>query len=180
LSGQGWGGIGIAGVSGQREDGILIHRLDVATSVRLDYAALAGLLARAAGLDLAGEGHAVIAGLFRGVTLMSDAALPLLLLLLGMQLAQGVVVEQPGLTTLAVVLRLLVSPLLAFGLAWLPGLSDLSLRVVVLESSMPTAVNMVLFSLEFDARPGFVAGVVVVSTLLSLGTLALLLGMLRV
>src|SRR3982751_3549913 len=44
------------------------------------------------------------AELFRGVALMSDAALPLLLL--GMQLAQGVAVEQRGLTTLAVVLRL--------------------------------------------------------------------------
>jgi hypothetical protein len=35
--------------------------------------------------------------------------------LLGMQLAQGVAVEQRGLTTLAVVLRLLISPLLATG-----------------------------------------------------------------
>jgi len=78
------------------------------------------------------------------------------------------------------VLRLLISPLLAFGLARLLGLSDLSMRVVVLEASMPTAVNMVLYSLEFDARPGFVAGVVVVTTVLSLATLALLLTVLRV
>ena len=122
-----------------------------------------------------GEGHDIITALFRGVALMSDAALPLLLLLLGMQLAQGVAIEQRGLTTLAVVLRLLISPVLAFGLARLLGLSYLSMRVVVLEASMPTAVNMVLYSLEFDARPGFVAGVVVVTTVLSLGTLALLL-----
>ena len=144
------------------------------------YAAIAGLLARVVGLNLAGEGHDVITALFRGVALMSDAALPLLLLLLGMQLAQGAAVERPRLTTLAVALRRLVSPLLAFGLAWLLGLSDLSMRVVVLEASMPTAVNMVLYSLEFDAHPGFVAGVVIVSTLLSLATLTLLLGVLRV
>jgi predicted permease len=74
---------------------------------------------RAVGLNLAGEGHDLITALFRGVALMSDAALPLLLLLLGMQLAQGVAVEQRGLTTLAVVLRLLISPLLAYGLALL-------------------------------------------------------------
>jgi len=101
-------------------------------------------------------------------------------LLLGMQLAQGVAVEQRGLTTLAVVLRLLISPVLGYGVARLLGLSDLSMRVVVLEASMPTAVNMVLYSLEFDVRPGFVSGVVVVTTLLSLATLALLLGVLRV
>ena len=144
------------------------------------YAALAGLLARAVGINLIGEGHDIITALFRGVALMSDAALPLLLLLLGMQLAQGVAVEQRGLPTLAVVLRLLISPVLAYGVARLLGLNDLSMRVVVLEASMPTAVNMVLYSLEFDARPGFVAGVVVVTTVLSLATLALLLGVLRV
>ena len=144
------------------------------------YAALAGLLAHAAGINPTGQGHDVISALFRGVVLMSDAALPLLLLLLGMQLAQGVAVEQRGLTTLAVVLRLLISPVLAYGLARLLGLNDLSMRVVVLEASMPTAVNMVLYSLEFDARPGFVAGVVVVTTVLSLATLALLLSVLRI
>jgi predicted permease len=40
---------------------------------------------------------------------------------------------------------------------------------------MPTAVNMVLYSLEFNARPQFVAGSVVVSTVLSLVTLTILL-----
>jgi malate permease and related proteins len=49
----------------------------------------------------------------------------------------------------------------------------------VLEASMPTAVNMVLYSLEFDARPRFVAGVVVVTTALSLVTLTVLLGVLQ-
>jgi hypothetical protein len=42
------------------------------------YAALAGLLARAAGLNLLGEGPDLITALFRGVALMSDAALLLL------------------------------------------------------------------------------------------------------
>jgi malate permease and related proteins len=143
------------------------------------YAALAGVLVRVSGLGLAGERADVLGALFRGVVLVSDAALPVLLLLLGMQLAQGLAVEERGLTTLAVVLRLLASPLLAYGLARLLGLSDLALRVVVLEASMPTAVNMVLYSLEFNARPRFVAGVVVMTTALSLLTLTLLLGVLR-
>jgi malate permease and related proteins len=143
------------------------------------YAALAGVLVRASGLQLAEDRSDLIGALFRGVALLSDAALPLLLLLLGMQLAQGIAVEERGLTTLAAALRLLASPLLAYGLALLLGLSDLALRVAVLEASMPTAVNMVLYSLEFDARPRFVAGVVVVTTVLSLVTLTVLLGVLR-
>jgi predicted permease len=142
------------------------------------YAAAAGLLLRFSGLQLDGRTDA-LGGMFNGLVLLSEAALPLLLLLLGMQLAQGMAIEERGLTTMAVGLRLLASPLLALGLALLLGMDDLSLRVVVLEAGMPTAVNMVLFSLEFDARPGFVAGVTIASTLLSLATLAFTLGVLR-
>jgi predicted permease len=143
------------------------------------YAALAGVLVRVSGLDLARERTDALGALFRGAALLSDAALPVLLLLLGMQLAQGLAVEERGLTALAVGLRLLASPLLAYGLGRLVGLSDLALRVAVLEAGMPTAVNMVLYSLEFDARPRFVTGVVVVTTVLSLVTLTVLLGVLR-
>ncbi|HEU5012324.1 MAG TPA: AEC family transporter [Roseiflexaceae bacterium] len=142
------------------------------------YAAAAGLLLRFSGLKLEGRTDA-LGGIFSGFVLMSEATLPLLLLLLGMQLAQGVAIEERGLTTMAVGLRLLASPLLALGLALLLGMDDLSLRVAVLEAGMPTAVNMVLFSLEFDARPRFVAGVTVASTLLSLATLTFTLALLR-
>ena len=143
------------------------------------YAALAGVLVRVSGLNLASERTDALGALFRGAALLSEAALPVLLLLLGMQLAQGLAVEERGLTALAVVLRLLVSPLLAYGLGRMVGLSDLALRVAVLEAGMPTAVTMVLYSLEFDARPRFVTGVVVVTTVLSLATLTVLLGVLR-
>ncbi len=143
------------------------------------YAALAGVLVRVSGLNLASERTDALGALFRGAALLADAALPVLLLLLGMQLAQGLVVQDRGLTALAVGLRLLASPVLAYGLGRLVGLSDLALRVAVLEAGMPTAVNMVLYSLEFDARPRFVTGVVVVTSVLSLATLTVLLGVLR-
>lgn len=143
------------------------------------YAAVIGVLLRVSGVPLDDTRTDVLSALFRGIALLSDAALPMLLLILGMQLAQGVAVEERKLTALATVLRLLVSPLLAYACAQAFGLSPLSLRVVVLEASMPTAVTMVLYSLEFDARPRFVAGVVVVTTVLSLLTLTVLLVMVR-
>ncbi len=142
------------------------------------YAVALGLLARFSGIDLPHRGDA-LGSVFRGVALMADAALPLLLLLLGMQLANGTTVEDWRLTAAAAVLRLGISPVLAYGIARALALDDLALRVVVLEASMPSAVNMVLYSLEFNARPRFVAGVVVVTTLLSLVTLTLLLSVLR-
>jgi predicted permease len=142
------------------------------------YAVALGLLARFSGIDLLHRSDA-LGSAFRGVALIADAALPLLLLLLGMQLANGTTVEDVRLTAVVAVLRLGVSPILAYGIARALALDDLALRVVVLEASMPSAVNMVLYSLEFNARPRFVAGVVVVTTLLSLVTLTLLLSVLR-
>lgn len=142
------------------------------------YAVALGLLARFSGIDLLHRSDA-FGSIFRGVALMADAALPLLLLLLGMHLANGTTIEDIRLTAAATVLRLGVSPILAYGIARALALDDLALRVVVLEASMPSAINMVLYSLEFNARPRFVAGVVVVTTLLSLVTLTLLLSVLR-
>lgn len=142
------------------------------------YAVAAGLAARLGGLDLVHRADA-LGSAFSGVALIADAALPLLLLLLGMQLASGAGVEDGRLTAVAAPLRLVASPLLAWGIGAALGLDALALRVVVLQASMPTAVNMVLYSAEFGARPRFVAGVVVVTTLGSLVTLSLLLTMLR-
>ncbi len=142
------------------------------------YAVALGLLARFSGIDLPHRSDAW-GSAFRGAALMADAALPLLLLLLGMQLANGTPVEDVRLTAVVATLRLGISPILAYGIARALALDDLALRVVVLEASMPTAVNMVLYSFEFNARPRFVAGVVAVTTLLSLATLTLLLTVLR-
>lgn len=143
------------------------------------YAVIAGALVAVSGMRLDGR-HDALGSLFRGAALLSDATLPFLLLLLGMQLSLGVTIEDRRLTSLAAGIRLLASPALAYGLALLFGLDDLALRVVVLEASMPTAVNMVLYSIEFDTRPRFVAGVVVITTVLALVTLTLLLALLRI
>ncbi|MCS6840000.1 MAG: AEC family transporter [Roseiflexus sp.] len=142
------------------------------------YAVTLGLLARFSGIDLPHRSDA-FGSAFRGVALMADAALPLLLLLLGMQLANGTAVEDVRLMAVVAVLRLGVSPVLAYGIARALALDDLAWRVVVLEASMPTAVNMALYSLEFNARPRFVAGVVAATTVMSLVTLTLLLSVLR-
>jgi malate permease and related proteins len=137
------------------------------------YAVLAALALRWMGFEV---GAPNIAGaMLNGVDLLAQATLPFLLMLLGMQLAQNTAVEDVKLTSIGVAIRLLVSPLIALGAALLLDLDPLATKVVVLQASMPTAVNMVLYSLEFDARPQFVAGSVVVSTVLSLVTLTILL-----
>jgi len=137
------------------------------------YAVTSALLLRWFGVTL--DTPNVLGSVLHGIDLISQSTLPLLLMLLGMQLAQETVIEDVPLTSIAVGIRLLVSPAIAYGAALLLKLDPLATKVVVLQASMPTAVNMVLYSLEFNARPKFVAGTVVITTLLSVLTLTILL-----
>lgn len=139
------------------------------------YAVAAALAVRFSGFSLA-EATGMFGGLYNGLVLLSEAALPLMLLVLGMQLAQRTAhFEQPRLTALAVTMRLIVSPLVAAGLALALGMQALDFKVGVLQAAMPTAVNMTLLALEFNIRPPFVVSAVVASSLGSLLTLALIL-----
>lgn len=79
----------------------------------------------------------------------------------------------------ATALRLVVSVPLAFGVAYLLGLTDLAMRVGIMQAAMPTAVNTTILALEVDTWPHFVSNVVVVTTVGSLLTLTVLLVFLR-
>ena len=74
----------------------------------------------------------------------------------------------------ATFLRLIVGAGIAFVITPLLGIDGLLRQVVVVLSAMPTAVFTIIISTQFQAKPAFVTSVVVLSTLLSLGTLTLL------
>jgi predicted permease len=118
------------------------------------------------------------AGLDRTVTLLSNAAIPSMLVLLGMQLVNIRLDGQLVPLILTSGLRLLAAPLLAFGLAYLFGLSGAPYQAVVLESAMPVAVTNTILATEFDAEPTFVTAAVLITTLLSPLTLTPLLAFL--
>ena len=144
------------------------------------YAVLAALSVRLGGVRLDPAGEGILNYLFRGVDLVGDAAVPLLLIILGLQLAEiGWTGEAPK-VALATVLRLGLSVPLALLLAHLLGLNELSTKLAVMLSSMPTAVNMIILAIEFDVRPRFVSSVVVVSTVASMLSMTLILVLLGV
>ena len=144
------------------------------------YAVLAALAVRVGGLRLDPEGGGILNDAFRGVALVGDAAVPLLLIILGLQLAEtGRITEGPR-VALATVLRLGLSVPLALGLSYLLSLDELSTKLAVMLSSMPTAVNVTILAIEFNVRPRFVSSVVVVSTAASVFTLTLILVLLGV
>jgi predicted permease len=118
-------------------------------------------------------------GVMRAITLMSDASLPMLMLVLGMQLQGATRPEHPRAVAIAVVLSLVVSPLLAFPLATAVGLAGPAFEAAVLQAAMPAAIVTTILALEFDLDPTFPTSVVFVSTLLSPFTVTLLIAYLR-
>lgn len=126
--------------------------------------ALYGILAAVLAL---GTGITTPAPLMRPITMLSDAALPLMILVLGMQLERAVVPARPALVVLAVSLSLVLAPLIALGLTSLFDVTGPARQAVVVLASMPVAVATTILALEFDTSPEFVTGAVFLSTLLS-------------
>jgi predicted permease len=121
----------------------------------------------------------VPAPIARPVTLLSDAALPMMVLVLGMQLERATWPERPDMVLVASLLSLVLTPLAAFGIARLVGLEGAAFQAGVLQASMPTAVITTILALEFDVSPNFVTSVVCVTTLFSPLTLTLLIAYLQ-
>ncbi len=117
--------------------------------------------------------------IMRPVTLLSDAALPVMILVLGMQLERAVWPERPGIVVLAVGMSLLAAPFVALGLVSLLGISGPAKQAAVILSSMPVAVVTTILALEFELSPEFVTSAVFLSTLASPLTLTPLIAYLR-
>lgn len=103
----------------------------------------------------------------RPIDLLAGAALPTMLVILGMQLARARWQGQVGPVGVAASLRLLGGPLIGLLLASLLGLSGPLRQAAVLESAMPTAVINTILAVEYEGQPDFVTSVVLVTTLLS-------------
>jgi predicted permease len=111
----------------------------------------------------------------RPIDLLSEATIPALLLLLGMQIANAGFPKQRGPLLMTAGLRLIVSPAIAWALAPVLGLTLVARQAGIVEAAMPTAVLATVIAFEFDAQPDFVTGAVLATTLLSPLTLAPLL-----
>jgi len=158
----------------------------VAASGRLDpREALVGIARVPAAYGLVAAVVVLAAGvtvplpLMRPIELMSDATLPMMMLVLGMQLERAAMPTQPGAAAVAVGLSLLFAPVVALGLAWAVGLEGPARQAGIVQASMPTAVVASVLALEFDVAPAFVTSVVFLTTVLSPLTLTVLIAYLQ-
>ena len=115
----------------------------------------------------------------RPIGMLSDAALPIMLIVMGMQLERAVMPEQPLAVAIAVAMSLAVGPIVGVGLAGLLGLSGPARQAAILLASMPAAVVTTVLALEFDLDPSFATSAVFVSTMLSPFSLVLIIAYLQ-
>lgn len=147
----------------------------------LVYAVIAAALVRA--FDLAPPTDTAA---METIRLTGDAAIPVMLLMLGIQLAGPVGGGTIRRVTPPTILKLLVAPVVALGIALGLGLTGTVGRVFVLECATPAAITPLMLTIEFGsgARQGlsaadFVSRTILVSTVASLVTLTVLIAVLK-
>lgn len=99
--------------------------------------------------------------------LLAQATIPMVLLALGIQLAQ-VKITELKLSFIAVAIRFVGGALAGVFCVWLFQLEGLAYKVVILESVMPCAVITSLVAEKYRAQPEIVASTILISTLLSI------------
>lgn len=107
------------------------------------------------------------APLLDGIAIAGNGAVPVLLLMLGMHLADARGLTHLRLAAPATALRLVGGPLLAVGLAGALGLEGVGRAASVLQASTPVAVATTIVATEFDTLPQAMTTAVILSTLLS-------------
>jgi predicted permease len=119
--------------------------------------------------------------LMRSVDVLSQAAVPIMTVLLGVQLARisirGDVRRFAGALSVATVARLLVTPVIILLLVAVMGITGLTRDVLLVQLSTPTAVYATLLATEFGSDAQFVTASVLVTTLASLVTLSLIMAL---
>ena len=137
------------------------------------YAAVAGLAVNRWDVDLPTTIEAPIESL-------AAAAVPAMLVVLGLQLSRGLDVRGEVVdTAMTNALRLLLAPAVAVAATFALGMEGVPQRVVIVLSGMPTAVFATILATEFGAQPRFVTRAVVTSTLASVLTLTVLITLVR-
>jgi predicted permease len=136
------------------------------------YAAVLGLLVRALHVDLPVAVRAP-------VETLAGAAIPVMLVVLGLQLRDAVGARHAADTAAVGVGRLIVAPALAWTAATAVGLRGVDRGAMTVLAAMPVAVITTILATEFRARVDFVTRVVVVTTLASVATLTILISLVR-
>ncbi|KAB7707132.1 AEC family transporter [Bacillus aerolatus] len=111
--------------------------------------------------------------LWKPIENTSNAFLAIALVTLGAQVAYLKITRISRPIVWAVLGRLVISPAIALSLIFLLGLSDTTAQALFIASSFPTSRNSALLALEYDNYPEFASQTVLLTTILSSFTVAI-------
>ncbi|PDW04555.1 AEC family transporter [Candidatus Viridilinea mediisalina] len=111
----------------------------------------------------------------RPLDLLSGALIPVMLLVLGTQLAAAGIPKLSSDLLISSAVRMLGGPLIAFATVGWFALPELERNVGILQASMPTAVLVSIIAMENRLLPEFITATVLFSNALSITTLAVVL-----
>lgn len=133
------------------------------------YASLAGIVFQLAGIRLTDP-------MMQGIGLIADASIPVVMLVLGMQLAM-IVRKRVAyrFVTATTIIRMILSPVIAAVLLHFLPIDDLLKSVLVIQAAMPGSANTTMFAVQFDTEPDLVSFTTLSTTLLSLVTVPIVL-----
>lgn len=157
-------GIFFASIGGE-EKATLQQSIQRVIRMPLIYAAVLGIALQLVDIT-------VPKAVMEGISLVADASIPTVMLVLGMQLAaisrKRVAYRYVSAVT---VIRMVASPLIAAGILYFMPVSDLLKSVIILQSAMPAAANTTLFALQFGTEPDLVSFTTFITTLISIITI---------
>jgi len=144
---------------------IAAGRFDLRAVVRMPlvWATLAAIVVMVADIELPDW-------TMSSLNMLGSFAIPLMLITLGVSLAD-LKIQGLGLSLSLALLRLGMGFGVGLGVAELFGFEGMARGVVIIECAMPAAVFNFMFAKMYETRPAEVAGVIMVSTLLSFLTL---------
>jgi len=103
----------------------------------------------------------------RTVKLLSAGAIPCMLILLGLELERAQWHKNTKAITFSVFMRLVIGPIIGFGVSILFGLKGPSRQAGITDTALPTAVITTILATEYDLEPSLVTAIVFITTILS-------------
>ena len=119
--------------------------------------------------------------LYRSISMVGDASIVVIMIILGMQLASIQLTQIAfGKLSINLIVKMVISPLVALLLVqWMP-IDLVYKQILIILAAMPAAANTTLLAVHFDTKPELVSSATFISTIVSLITLPIVLLLLGV
>lgn len=147
----------------------ILHAVKTIFQMPATYAVIVALVMKYLNIDLPSN-------IFMTIDIISAAAIPTVMIILGMQLA---LIKwgnfEWGNISYGLFVRLIISPIIAYAITLVLPLDPLLAKVVIVSAAMPSAATIVMYAVQFNAKPKLVSSITLITTLVSIFTITILL-----